>query len=290
SNPADPLNGTIGRFDGSHMDYRAGINYQWTPALMTYAQFSTGFKGGGVSPRPYFPQQAVGFGPETMDAYEVGLKSQWFDNRARMNVAAFYNKYDGYQSMADISGNGCVDAQGKPLQPPYNSPCGEYLNVGDAEIKGAELEFDARPLPGLTIDGSLSFLDFTFVKSTSPSVQLGETAPAGIGRWKWNVGAQYNIPFIAGSTLIPRIDVDSTPGSCGDLACTPILANHPYTVTNARLSIIPGGSYSHWSAAFEVRNLTDRLYYIQKFNAGSGFIDGQIAPPREWTMTLRRDF
>ena len=191
--------------------------------------------------------------------------------------------------MADISGAGCIDANGKPLQPPYNSPCGEYLNVGDAEIKGAELEMEARPIPGMLIDGSISYLDFAFVKSTSPAVKVGATAPAGIGKWKWSVGIQYEIPFLYESSLIPRIDVNHTPGSCGDLACTPILKNYPYTIVNGRLTLVPGGD-SGWSLAMEARNLTNEIYYRQKFNAGSGFIGGQIAPPREWTITLRKDF
>jgi iron complex outermembrane recepter protein len=288
SNPANPLNGTVGRFDGSHVDYRAALDYQWTPDLMSYVQFSTGFKGGGVSPRPYFPQQAIGFGPETMKAYEIGLKSQWFDHRARVNLAAFYNQYDGYQAMADATA--CVDAQGHPLQPPYNAPCGEYLNVGDAEIKGVEGEFEVRPINRLTIDASVSWLDFAFVKSLSPAVRVGRTTPAGIGYWKWDSGVQYVIPFISGSSLVPRIDVNAMPGSCGDLACTPVVSIHPYTLVNGRLTFTPGGSLSDWSLAFEAKNLTDRVYYMQKFNAGSGFVGGQIGPPREWTVTVEKTF
>ncbi len=43
---------------------------------MTYLRPATGFKGGGISPRPYFPEQILGFGPEELDAYEVGAGSR----------------------------------------------------------------------------------------------------------------------------------------------------------------------------------------------------------------------
>lgn len=287
SNPANPLNGTVAKFDGSHVDYRVNLNYQWTPALMTYAEWSTGFKGGGISPRPYYPQQAVGFGPETMDAYEVGMKSQWFENRVRANFAAFYNKYDNYQAAASVGA--CVDSKGNLLQPPYDSPCGEYLNVGDAEIKGAEGELQLRPVDRMTIDAAVSYLDFSFVKSTSPAVRVGRTAPAGIGAWKWNAGIQYAIALPGGGVVTPRVDVDATPGSCGDLQCTALLANHPYVLTNARLNFVPGGDWSKWSLALEAKNVANRLYYIAKFNAGSGFVAGQVGQPREWVLTVRRD-
>ncbi|HEY4212571.1 MAG TPA: TonB-dependent receptor [Steroidobacteraceae bacterium] len=288
SNPANPLNGKVATFDGSHVDYRVGLNYQWTDTLMTYAEFSTGFKGGGVSPRPYFPQQAVGFGPETMDAYEVGLKSQWLDNRVRANISTFYNKYKNYQGAA--AAGACVDQSGQLLPAQYQTPCGEYTNVGDADIKGVEGEFQVKPIDRMQIDASVSWLDFNFVKSTSPSVRLGRTAPAGIGYWKWDVGAQYSIPFVAGSTLVPRVDVNATPGSCGDLPCTPFLRNEPYVLTNFRLGIEPGGDLAKWSAAFEMKNLTNRLYYVALFNAGSGFVGGQVGMPRTWMFSLRRDF
>jgi outer membrane receptor protein involved in Fe transport len=54
--------------------------------------------------------------------------------------------------------------------------------------------------------------------------------------------------------------------------------------------LLPGGDWSKWSAAFEVKNLTDRLYYIVKFNAGRGFIGGRVGEPRTWMLSLRRDF
>ena len=98
SDPANPLNGRTGRFKGSHTDYRVNVDYQWTDDVMTYVQFATGFKGGGISPRPYFPQQVRGFGPEELEAYELGMKSRWFDRRLQANVAIFYNDYLGYQS------------------------------------------------------------------------------------------------------------------------------------------------------------------------------------------------
>ena len=87
------LSGLVGSYSGSHDDYRVALNYQWTPDLMTYGDVSTGYKGGGVNPRPFFPSQVVAFSPETLTSYEVGMKSDWLDHRARVNLAAFYSKY-----------------------------------------------------------------------------------------------------------------------------------------------------------------------------------------------------
>jgi iron complex outermembrane receptor protein len=63
------LDGLKSNYDGDNVDYRVAAQYAWTSDIMTYAQFSTGFKGGGVSPRPFIPGQAVPFDPETLDSY-----------------------------------------------------------------------------------------------------------------------------------------------------------------------------------------------------------------------------
>ena len=283
SNPADPLNGKVGEYSGSHLDYRVDLDYQWTPTLMSYAEVSTGFKGGGITPRPYFPEQVISFGPETLRSFEVGMKSEWFDHTLRMNLAAFYQQYNDLQEA--LNAGDCVDSSGKLLPPSLNVECGEYLNVADAVGKGAEAEFEYR-LNGLSVNASFSYLDeyYTEVKDTT-SVVVG-AAPPDVGKIRWSIGAQYAINLGDYGILTPRFDVAYTPNSCGDIACTPDLANQQYTVTNARLSY---AFKKNWSAAFAVTNLADKLYYISKFNTGLGFLDGQIAPPREWTFSVRRD-
>jgi iron complex outermembrane recepter protein len=286
SNPANPLNGTEGVFDGAHVDYRLDVDYQWTPSLMTYASWSTGFKGGGITPRPYFPQQVIGFGPETLKSYEAGLKSQWFDNRVRANIAVFYEDYYGYQAMANLP-QLCVDQNGNPLPAPYNNPCGEYINAADADAKGVETEFELRPIDGLMIDASFSYLDFRFTRSLSTSVPIGSGVP-DVGKVKASIGAQYEIGLNGYGSLTPRLDASYTPNSCGDLACDPDVQNDSYTLLNGRMTY--WSPKKVWSVSAQVTNLTNKLYYITKSNTGAGYIDGQIAAPRMWAMTLHRQF
>ena len=285
SNPANPLNGRQGVFDGSHTDYRLGIDYQWTPDLMTYIQWSTGFKGGGITPRPYFPQQVIGFGPETLKSYEAGLKSQWLEHRVRANLAVFDEKYYGYQAFGTPAT--CVDAQGQPLPPQYATPCGEYLNAADADGKGAEGEFELRPIDKLLIDSSVSYLDFKFTRSLSPSVKVGSPAP-NVGKVKASFGVQYEMDLAGSGSLTPRLDLSYTPAACGDINCTPIVSVDSYTLLNGRLTY--WSPKRVWSLALQVTNMTDKVYYITKTTTGVGYVDGQIGMPREWALTLHKQF
>ncbi|RZA12013.1 MAG: TonB-dependent receptor, partial [Proteobacteria bacterium] len=199
-----PLNGAISEYSGERVDYRANVQYAVTDDVMAYAQFSTGFKGGGVNPRPFFVEQALSFGPETLQAYEVGLKTDLFDRRVRLNLAGFFSKYKDIQ----LSLGNCTAITG----PGFGAPCALPVNAGDADIKGVELETTIRPFDGLTIDGSVSYIDFDYTRfgtytttinnvSTTVAVggptnlngpQFGDYAPF-TPKWKWSVGLQYEI-------------------------------------------------------------------------------------------------
>ena len=124
-------NGEVGSYSGSHVDYRVNLDYHWTAELMTYASVSTGFKGGGTNPRPFIPQQILPFGNGTLTAYEVGMKSDWFDHSLRANVAAFYNKYKQMQVVLLT----CPQFGGHAVE-----PCAAPINGGNANIYGAELK------------------------------------------------------------------------------------------------------------------------------------------------------
>ncbi len=95
------LDGQTGRYRGDRWDYRANVQYRLTDNVNAYAQYSTGFKGGGVNPRPFAVQQVQPFGPETLTTWEAGLKSDLFEQRVRLNVAAFTSKYQRHSAAAE---------------------------------------------------------------------------------------------------------------------------------------------------------------------------------------------
>ena len=154
ANSVLPLNGVTGLYEGDRFDFRANVQYAFTDDVMAYAQFSTGFKGGGVNPRPFFVQQAVPFNPETLDSYELGVKTDLFDRRVRLNVAAFLSKYKDMQ----LTLANCTAIAGAG----FGVPCAMPVNAGDADVKGIEVETLITPIDGLSIDGSFSYLDFEY--------------------------------------------------------------------------------------------------------------------------------
>jgi iron complex outermembrane receptor protein len=287
SNPNNPLSGLTDTYAQTITDYRAAISYEWTPDIMTYAQFATGHKGGGIAPRPYDYRQVRPFGPEKLRSYEVGFKAELFDRRVRLNGDVFYMEYKGYQGIPNI----CVDIDGNQLPPTAGGVpglCGQYLNVGDAEVKGFELEAALEPVDGLNIDGSLSLTDFEFTSVNFPTtaIVVGSSRP-GIGDWKWSAGAQYEIQLGSAGTLTPRVDVSYTPGYCGNFACDVISQVDNHTLVNARLTY--KSEDEDWSVSLEATNLTDKFYYLNKFS-NVFYTTGQPGRPQEFAVTVRRTF
>jgi len=297
------LNDSSARFpgptgDAKRWDYRVDVNYRFTDTILGYANISTGYKGGGVNPRPFYIQQELAFGPETLTAYEVGLKTQLFDRRVRFNTAAFFNKYNDM-----ILGLSNCPLPGAPA-----TPCALPANVGKADVKGIEFETEIRPVAGMLIDGSLSYLDFTY-KEINPVTNIRpDMVTPYTPKWKWSIGAQYEFAFLGG-TLTPRVDaayqsdiftqaINCGPARAATTApvqsaiCGVPNANliKAYTLFNARIGW--RSKEGDWTAALEVQNFTDKLYYNTLFDSttSAGYLAGSPGLPRTFAFTVKRTF
>jgi iron complex outermembrane receptor protein len=278
-----PLNGLVRTYADDRVDYRAVAQYRWNDALMTYAQFSTGFKGGGTNPRPFFPAQALTHNPETLDAYEIGFKSDFLSRRMRLNGAVFWNKYS----------NILMSVSSCPLPGVPSAPCALPINAGEADVKGAELEATLEPIAGLLIDASVATLDFEY-KSISAAgaasgITLDKVGPY-IMDWQWSVGAQYRIALGGRGSITPRVDANHDDGFFRDPSNSSFSHVDGRTLLNARLAY--QSDDEDWQLALECKNLTDKLYYTDVFdNRGSTrSIQGRPGEPRTVAVSVKHRF
>ena len=294
---------------------------------MVYAQASTGYRGGGINPRPFFPSQEQSFQPETITAYEAGFKSDLFDRKLRFNATAFYNVYRNII----LTSSFCADLA--PLG--QASPCLRPTNTGNAHVKGIEFETSVHPAAGLSFDGSLSYLDFryTSVNTADTGVTMNMVTPY-TPKWKWNFGVQYEIPGVLHGKLTPRFDgsyqshvysdpqnldggqISSTlaipPGASGVGLGGPLLPGGYFVTQNGGGGSIPtltvsdridgyflGNAHLAWvsdskelSVVLEVQNLFNQYYFTTKYNQfnSSGTISGAPGMPRTWSVTVRHKF
>jgi len=286
-------------------DYRAGLDYHVTDDIMTYFQFSTGYRTGGTNSRPFAPDQLDSYGPEQIKSYEIGAKTDWFDHRLRLNAAVYLADYTDIitpLAQTDFS-------LGFPL------PYVHYVNLGSARDKGFELEATAVPIDNLVIDASVSYTNLRssalpgapagwidgcspagFAAGLCPQISAGTvrvgSQPILFPETTFHIGAQYTFPLGADwGHLTPRLDYayQSTIYQDGN--------NNPNTAIKAR-GLLDGrltwdAPTGGWQVSLAGTNLTNQKYFLNLFNLaifGQGSIEGQPGLPREWTITLKKAF
>lgn len=274
------LTGLVATYQGQRWDWRAALNYRFSPDVMVYGSVATGFKGGGTNPRPFYASQAISFAPEVLTNFEVGMKADLFDRMLRLNLNAFYGKLSDLQIGVSV----CPDG---------STPCAALVNAGNAEEKGVEAEFTLRPTEGFSIDGSVSYLDFKYTK-LDPSVSGTslDDPLAGAPKWKWALGAQYEIDAGSFGSITPRIDATYQGDIYTGFKYNGVAQNiDAYTIVNARLTW--QNPDRDLSVSLEVTNLTDEYYYVTLFDlrgAGAGLDKAQPGRPREWAVSVKKSF
>lgn len=290
------LDGVVGLYDGpisTNFDYRLNVQYELSSAIAAYGQVSTGIKGGGINPRPFNAAQALSFGPEKLMTYELGLKSDLFDRRVRLNVAVFFSKYKDIQLSLSPT---CVTYVG----PTLGATCNLITNSGDADVKGFEVEVSARPVRGLSFDGALSLVDFDYKNfrtfGTATVGGPGNLAGPQFGdypfyspRWKWSAGAQYEAELGNTGSIMPRIDASYQSRIFYGINLPTSMING-YTLANARITW--RNAEKNLDVSIEVTNLFNKYYLLTGFDraSGPGFTVAQPGRPRQWALTVKKTF
>jgi len=188
------------RYEEMGETHKANLTWQIDPDRMVYFTYSTGFRPGGNNRRPGIDPYAA----DTIDNFEFGWKTSWFDRMLRLNGAVYYEKWNKLQyQLAPVGSVGVVN----------------IYNAGDARIYGAEVDAQLR-IQGFMLAASGSYTD---AKLTTNFCSIGAngnpdcasgtlTAPKGTRlpvqpKFKGTATARYDFPlgghdsFVQGSVL-----------------------------------------------------------------------------------------
>ncbi|MXO66406.1 TonB-dependent receptor [Altericroceibacterium endophyticum] len=129
--------------DNKKFTYRLAAEYEFSPRNMVYASFETGYRSGGFA----FARGLETYRPETLDAWTLGTKNRFLDNRLQVNVEGFYWKYKDQQ----------FSQFGYDLGTP---PTTVFLtrNIGQATIYGFDADVQALLSDFTTIGGQVQYL------------------------------------------------------------------------------------------------------------------------------------
>ncbi len=277
---------------------KLGLDYKFSDAVMGYVTVSQGFKSGGFNVRAQatvFPESAEPFDDEVLTVGEVGLKTALADGQLILNSAVFYGKYKDVQ----VSTFTAYDSNGDGVEDAF---FGNFLNAGNATMKGVEVEFDAssHSVDWFSVNGYVSYLDLTpdeFLDANHDGfvdTQVISNAPEFTG------GLHLNFDFPAFGGLITasvggnyRDDAILTneggpyPGRPGQ----PLLpiSQSAYETYDAWVSWLSPNA--RWRFAVNGKNLTDEEYLTNGYNIPSlGILTGSYGAPRTVLATIEYRF
>lgn len=257
---------------------RFGVEFQATDDVMLYASATRGFKSGSFNGRPDSASQFNAYEPEKVWSFEAGVKSQWLDNRLRLNAAAFLTKYKDIQMLT-----GAVDDEGNFYFP--------VNNAGDVDLKGFEIEFQARPADPLTLYGSLGYTDEEWTEIAPIAFVTESTRLPSLSHWNANIGAQYEMALANFGSLILGGDYSYRSSYFQTTINSAFEKEDGYSMVNAYLIIEPESQ--KWQLKFWGKNLTDSEYiaWAQDLIAiGDSHTTVWFGRPREYGATFRVNF
>jgi iron complex outermembrane receptor protein len=266
----------------------ATLSYQVTPDVLTYATYSHGSQSGGLN-FTLLPAALANpiVQPESVNNYELGVKSQFLDHRLTANLAPFWTDIGNYQTA--IIG----------LTAPFPQA---IANIPKVRSRGIDADISYSPLQNLSFTASGEYLDATYLDYTNGPcpVELGPTASfpfcnlsgrplAGAPKWTVSLSADgsQSLPF---KDLEAYFHVDYRHQSALFTAVSDSIYSRisPYGLTNLRIGVRT--SDQRWDLSLWARNLFNVNYFNAVSMGTNGLITGNPGDPRTFGATLRAKF
>jgi len=232
---------------------KLGVEWQPDERVFLYSTWTKGVRSGGYNVRSSSFTIAPGpYDPETLDAFELGAKSDWFERRLRLNGAVFYTTVKHMQR--DVNQTDPIAGIVQVTQ-----------NTADATIKGFETEIVGALTDELVLNANAGFTEGKY-DSVLFDLDGGGVGPSDFGRtiprlskWSYSFGAAYTHAF-GGYTFQIRSDY-------GYRSRAPYTdSNSTYLAPIRNLTASASLSIDHWTASIYGRNLLNTV------------TDGVVAP------------
>ncbi len=262
-----------------------------------YGKWSTGYKSGGANSRSL---SYAKFNPETVSMFEVGAKTEFWNRRARFNIAAYTGAYKAIQ--LDFFGAYVDNSVNPPLLTTRTTS--DTVNApGTGRLKGVEAEFTLVPVKGLTLTASYAYNSVKIPDTLNPFPVPGSggkliTVPVPIYQVytpenSASGSIDYEVPM-DGFKLRAHLDANYDSGyfaNYNDVAYDPITRAVTYAQPkgdkslqfNGRVAVadyVLGDSNAKLTVAFWARNLFDEQHLFYKAGSASAGVSGFFNDPR----------
>ena len=302
-------------FDDWNLSGDVTLAYDFSDDVHGYATYARSFKSGGINlsglpldaaNNPILSASTVK--PERVNHYEIGLKSQFLNRRATVNLAAFWTEIGDYQATVTNGQLGVLR--------------GYLANAEKVRVKGIEADAAFRPTKQLNLYVNAAYTDARYVRfvdapcppelsggsaasatnPASPAGTAGGVSPAncdisgqilpGISKWAFSYGGEYNLPvnmFGTDGQLYAGVDGSYRSKFSSNPSRSIATDIDGYALTNFRLGYRKDGD---WNVFGWLRNAFDTDYYelLATQSGSTGLVVGQPGDPRTYGVTLSKTF
>lgn len=294
-------------FDAVNLSYDINVSYRVAPDVLAYATYAKAFKSGGINLNGV-PADASGvpilsagaIKPEKVDHFEIGVKSQFWDRRATLNLTGFWTEIRDYQANVNNAQLGLLR--------------GYLANADKVRVRGVEADFSIRPSERFVGYLNGAYTDHEYVRFVDapcpPELSGGGTgtpigapgvpganSPAncdisgqwlpGISNWAASWGGEANAPtslFGREGQVYVGYDASYRSKFSSNASRSIYLDVDGYSLHNFRLGFRTDDGFNLYGW---VRNALDAEYFEQlAVTPGStGLVAGQPGDPRTWGLT-----
>jgi iron complex outermembrane recepter protein len=302
-------------FSNTNLSGNFTVSYALTPHVLSYLTYARSFKPGGINlnglpldaqNRPITSVETVS--PEKVNDYEVGLKSQFLDNRVTANVDAFWTDIHDYQATV-------TNSQANVIR-------GYLANAEAVRVRGVELDLAVRPIEALRLYINGAFTDARYVNfkdAPCPPELSGGAAPSpgnppsaagtpggvspsacetsgqwlpGVSRWAASYGTEYERPgrlFAHEARIYAAFDGSYRSTFSSNPSRSLYTDVSGYGLANFRAGV---RTSERWDIYAWVRNAFDKNYFefLATQTGNTGLIVGQPGDPRTYGVTVRATF
>jgi iron complex outermembrane recepter protein len=289
-NPFFAGKSTVQSLSEGNVEGTVKLAYHFDDGIMTYLSWANGYKAGGFNlarvtagltgVAPNFDTE---FPRESVESYELGLKSELANRTVRLNAAVFDQQYTNFQLNT------------------YTGLQFVVSSVRRVESKGAEVNTDwATPLSGLSLAGGVvyAFTNITefgesqdlFAPNQATSLDRLNSRLSFAPLWSGVASATYTVPLSGSLQFHANVNekYNSSYNTGSDL--DPRKLQGAYGLVNARLGL--GSPDGKWTVEIWGNNLANKLYYQVAFDAPFQYqqLDAFLGDPRTFGITARTKF
>ncbi len=252
------------------------VDYQVSDNSMMYASVSKGFKSGGFNGRANGAADVSSFDPETVWTYEIGGKSQFLDNRLRVNYALFTSDYEDFQARV------AEDISSFPV-----------INAAELDISGAELEVTWLLSAATSIYSSVGYLNSDYKKFfdfRQPDLDRSDDTPPFSPDWTFRIGMNHAVYLNGGAALRFGVNANYTDDMYLSVDNQEALTQDGYWLMNAYA--VYDFANPAWSISIGGKNLGDEVYKVdaQEFSSVGNIQTAYYGDPRTYYAALNYRF